>query len=161
LSSRTLSKILAILCALLLTAGMAAAKTSSKHTRRSSTSVKSSTHTSTSARSRRGLKRTKVSRRRGQQVIQQDRAREIQAALIREKYLDGEPTGVWDQRTKDAMARFQGDNGWQTKTLPDARALIKLGLGPDHDNVLNPETAATNPPQAIDPVRAEGPVNRQ
>lgn len=81
-------------------------------------------------------------RHHGQTAIQQDRAREIQTALIREHYLDGSPTGEWDQRTQTAMARFQADNGWQTKVLPDSRALIKLGLGPKNDGLLNPETAA-------------------
>jgi len=78
----------------------------------------------------------------GQQKIDSDRARDIQQALIREKYLDGEPSGTWDERTKDALVRYQADHGWQTKMLPDSRALIALGLGPKHDNVLNPESLA-------------------
>ena len=28
------------------------------------------------------------------------------------------------------MEKLQADNGWQTKLVPDSRALIKLGLGP-------------------------------
>jgi hypothetical protein len=28
------------------------------------------------------------------------------------------------------MQKFQSDNGWQTKLMPDSRAIIKLGLGP-------------------------------
>lgn len=71
-------------------------------------------------------------KRHGQQAIQPDRARTIQQALIREKYLTGEPTGVWDARTQEAMARYQADNGWQSKVTPDSRALIKLGLGPNY-----------------------------
>jgi hypothetical protein len=67
---------------------------------------------------------------------------EIQQALIREHYMDGEATGEWDQATRDALTRFQSDNHWQTKILPDSRALIKLGLGPSHQNLLNPESAA-------------------
>lgn len=85
-------------------------------------------------------RRRRVSwRRRGQQSILPDRAREIQEALIRERYLTGEPTGRWDKRTKEAMIRYQADNGWQTKVAPDSRALIKLGLGPDYSKqqVLN------------------------
>ena len=78
----------------------------------------------------------------GQQGIDSERAMQIQQALIREKYLDGEPSGIWDQRTKDAMMRLQNDNGWQTKVVPDSRALIKLGLGPSHDHLLNPEALA-------------------
>jgi hypothetical protein len=27
------------------------------------------------------------------------------------------------------MEKLQGDNGWQTKLVPDSRAIIKLGLG--------------------------------
>ena len=79
---------------------------------------------------------------RGQQSIDETRTIEIQQALIREHYLDGEATGVWDQATRDALTRFQSENGWQTKILPDSRALIKLGLGPRQQNLLNPESAA-------------------
>jgi len=68
----------------------------------------------------------------GQQVIAPERAREIQAALIREHYLTGDPSGDWDARTQQAMVRYQADNGWQSKVTPDSRALIKLGLGPDY-----------------------------
>lgn len=64
--------------------------------------------------------------------MQPDRVRAIQEALIREKYLTGEPTGTWDARTQDAMTRYQNDNGWQSKVTPDSRALIKLGLGPNY-----------------------------
>ncbi len=78
----------------------------------------------------------------GQQAINEERTREIQEALIREHYLDGEATGIMDQRTKNALIRLQSDNGWQKKVVPDARALIKLGLGPKHEGILNPETAA-------------------
>ena len=78
-------------------------------------------------------------KRHGQQQISGDRAREIQEALIREHYLDGQPTGVWDTRTTVAMRKFQSDQGWQSKVIPDSRALIKLGLGPNHENDLNPD----------------------
>ena len=84
-------------------------------------------------------------RKRGQQAMAPARVREIQAALIREKFLVGQPSGIWDQRSKDAMQKFQGANGWQTKMVPDSRALIMLGLGPDHADLINHETAATSP----------------
>ncbi len=85
----------------------------------------------------------------GQQVISSERAGQIQSALIRENRLDGEATGVWDQRTKDAMIRYQAENGWQTKITPDSRALIKLGLGPRHDGLLNPDSAALASPHEL------------
>lgn len=83
--------------------------------------------------------------RRGQQKIDGERARSIQEALIREHYLDGQPSGVWDQKSQKAMEKFQADNGWQSKMVPDARALIKLGLGPNQDHLLNPDSAMTSP----------------
>jgi peptidoglycan hydrolase-like protein with peptidoglycan-binding domain len=89
-------------------------------------------------------KRSKqVKKKRGQQGIDSSRAREIQQALIRQHYMEGEPTGVWDSATQAAMRRYQADQGWQSKTTPDSRALIKLGLGPSHDHLLNPESAMT------------------
>ena len=86
---------------------------------------------------------------RGQQAIGSERATQIQSALIREHYLDGVASGVWDQRTRDAMTRFQAENGWQTKITPDSRALIKLGLGPRHDGLLNPDSAALASPHEL------------
>ena len=92
----------------------------------------------------------------GQQKIDSDRAREIQTALIREKYLDGEPSGNWDAQTREAMTRYQADHGWQTKMLPDSRALIALGLGPKHENLLNPESIApTTTPANTAPATTE------
>jgi len=46
------------------------------------------------------------------------------------------------------MRRYQADHGWQSKTVPDSRALIKLGLGPSKDHLLNPESAMTTVPDA-------------
>ena len=75
----------------------------------------------------------------GQRTIDDDRATQIQSALIRAGYLTGTPSGHWDADTEAAMGRLQADNGWQTKLVPDSRAIIKLGLGPTPDA---PPTAA-------------------
>ena len=83
---------------------------------------------------------------RGQQAIDGGRAHQIQEALVREHYLSGQPSGVWDGPTQEAMRRYQQDQGWQSKTVPDSRALIRLGLGPDHQHLLNPESAMTTGP---------------
>jgi hypothetical protein len=88
----------------------------------------------------------------GQQKIDPARAREIQEALIREHYLDGEASGDWDASTQKALERFQADQGWQTVVVPDSRALIKLGLGPDHEHLLNPQTAMTSLPGPSRPI---------
>jgi hypothetical protein len=105
------------------------------------TSTPSSAKSSKGAHGKKGSKQT--ARKRGQQAIDSTRAREIQSALIREHYMPGQPSGAWDSTTQAAMRRYQADQGWQSKTTPDARALIKLGLGPSHDHLLNPESAMT------------------
>ena len=83
---------------------------------------------------------------RGQQKIDSERAEAIQEALIREHYMTGDPTGTWNQASEDAMRRYQADHGWQSKEVPDSRALISLGLGPSNDHLLNPESAMTTAP---------------
>lgn len=115
----------------------AASKSSAKHGSKHSTShaIKHSKHAKATAKHH------------GQQQIDSERAKEIQAALIREHYMEGEPTGVWDATSQAAMQRYQAENGWQNKSVPDSRALIKLGLGPDHGGLLNPDSAMTAPPE--------------
>jgi peptidoglycan hydrolase-like protein with peptidoglycan-binding domain len=128
-------------------------KTSSKHTSSTYASHHSSTH-KTSAKtstknSKHPSKQTATARSHGQHSIGEERTREIQSALIREHYLNGDATGVWDAQSKDAMTRYQEANGWQSKVTPDSRALIKLGLGPDHKDLLNPDTAVVASPHEL------------
>ena len=157
------------------TAGPAAKKPASQKTTTKAASPKhrktTTQATATSHSSRKGKKRS--ARTRGQQKIDSERARLIQEALIREHYMSGEATGKWNQASEDAMRKYQADHGWQSKTVPDSRALIKLGLGPSKDHLLNPESAMitgpdvprsestpatshTSPPTA-DPVPAQSP----
>jgi hypothetical protein len=119
----------------------------------------SSTSHSTSRNNKKSRKGTS-SRRRGQQKIDATRAREIQEGLIREHYLDGTASGIWDVRSQTAMERFQADNGWQSKVVPDSRALIKMGLGPDHEHLLNPESAMTSQsdPPRVSPILNQAPA---
>ena len=119
-----------ILSLALVVPGIAQAKTHK-------TAKSKSAHAAKSSRSKRAARKP-----RGQQAMDTERVREIQAAMIRQHYLDGQPNGVWDSRSKIAMQKFQADQGWQSKVVPDSRAIIKLGLGPDHAGLLNPETAA-------------------
>ena len=116
--------------------------TGSKSTASHSTNSKSAKAKTASSSSRRGRKSKKTAKR-GQQKIDSERTQQIQEALIKQHYLSGDPTGKWDAVTEDALRKFQADNGWQNKTVPDSRALIKLGLGPSHDHLLNPESAMT------------------
>ena len=137
-------------CFGLLASSMLSAQTSGKSPAGNKSAAKLqlvSAHPATT-RSKKTRKSAK-SRKRGQQKIDASRAREIQEALIREHYLDGTASGTWDAKSESAMKRYQADNGWQSKTVPDSRALIKLGLGPNHDHLLNPESAMTSRPDAL------------
>jgi peptidoglycan hydrolase-like protein with peptidoglycan-binding domain len=132
---------------LLITAGITSATTTTKaktkHAQLSSVHTSSSHHHSSKPAAK------AVAHSRGQHGIDEERTVAIQSALIREHYLAGEPTGVWDESSKEAMLRYQSANGWQTKITPDSRALIKLGLGPDHKGLLNPETANIPSPHEL------------
>jgi len=119
------------------------ASTSAAAAKSSSAKGTSKTHAASTAKH---FSRKKSARVRGQQKIDSERAHAIQEALIREHYLSGEPTGTWNQASEEAMRRYQADQGWQTKQVPDSRALIKLGLGPSKDHLLNPESAMTTSP---------------
>jgi hypothetical protein len=133
----------------LLACGTLSAQTKSKSSvptgNRSAAKLQRVSAHSTSGKNKKSRK--SASSRRGQQKIDPTRAREIQEALIREHYLDGTASGTWDARSQSAMQRYQADNGWQSKVVPDSRALIKMGLGPDHEHLLNPESAMTSQPE--------------
>jgi peptidoglycan hydrolase-like protein with peptidoglycan-binding domain len=82
----------------------------------------------------------------GQRSIDDDRASQIQASLVKSGYLSGEGSGHWDAQTEAAMQKFQSDNGWQTKLIPDSRAIIKLGLGPAQDSGVGAMSSSINTP---------------
>jgi hypothetical protein len=86
-----------------------------------------------------------------QRTIDDARATEIQAALIKAGYLSGEPSGHWDAPAIAAMTKVQADNGWQTKLVPDSRALIKLGLGPS----TAPQTLVSNSSASLVPAQPD------
>jgi len=139
-------QIAGVILALFALAGWTSASTTSKTTAKHL----SNTHHSSSASHHSSKRVTKAaSHSHGQHGIDEERTAAIQSALIREHYLVGEPSGVWDQVSKDAMLCYQAANGWQTKITADSRALIKLGLGPDHKGLLNPETANIPSPHEL------------
>lgn len=81
-----------------------------------------------------------VSKPSGQRLIDDTRASQLQTALVSAGYLSGTPSGHWDAETESAMQKYQADNGWQTKLIPDSRAIIKLGLGPSGNEQASAET---------------------
>ena len=144
---------LGAICALTLSFALTAAAspredstaTASEKSAPAKKTASTSSHTGHSSSSKTTSKRSHK-KPRGQQKIDSERAQAIQEALIREHYLSGEAKGTWNQASEDAMRRYQADHGWQSKTVPDSRALISLGLGPSKDHLLNPESAMTTVP---------------
>jgi hypothetical protein len=116
------------------------------HTRRSSSSHAKTSHLTLPTKSH-GV--------RGQQSIDSARVTEIQEALVREHYLTSAPNGEWNAETAAAMQKYQLDQGWQTKLMPDSRALKKLGLGPDYSNAINAKTATFVDPPPVATIPAD------
>lgn len=94
-------------------------------------------------------------RAKGQQAIAPDRVTQIQQALIREHYMTGDADGNWDINTVAAMQKYQADHGWQTKLMPDSRALVKLGLGPDYSNAINAKNSNFAAPPPVSSIPAD------
>lgn len=64
-----------------------------------------------------------------QQAPTPDRISEIQSALARGGYYQGDPNGKWDANTIAAMEKFQSSHGIEASGKLDAPTLQKLGLG--------------------------------
>ena len=116
------------------------------HKRHHTTTLTRVTSKSRSAGVRTAKGHATKSQLKGPRSIDDQRATEIQQALIKAGYLTGEPSGHWDTTSQAAMEKLQADNGWQTKLVPDSRALIKLGLGPGKSPATD---AASRPPTAL------------
>jgi hypothetical protein len=91
----------------------------------------------------------------GQQAIEPARVTEIQQALIRQHYLSTEASGNWDATTEAAMQKYQADQGWQTKLMPDSRAIKKLGLGPDYSGAINAKNSSFGAPPPVSSIPTE------
>src|SRR5215831_10377442 len=86
---------------IVLAAAMASASTTPKKQ-----APKSKTHAAGKLHKSSRHSSKKARKPRGQQAIDNTRAREIQAALVREHYLSGEPSGAWDSGTQAAMRKY-------------------------------------------------------
>lgn len=145
---------------LVISAALLAAPVFAAPTRRPATSGQ------TSSAHKLSQSRHRSRRARGQQAIEPERVSQIQQALIREHYLPGPANGKWDATTVAAMQKYQADHGWQTKLMPDSRALKNLGLGPDYSHAMNasgssfsgptPSNPSTSPSQNAGFVAASG-----
>lgn len=69
------------------------------------------------------------------------RAKEIQKALRSHEHTEVRVTGQMDGPTMAALKMIAKEHHWQSKSVPDARVLEFIGLGPSQDKLLNPDTA--------------------
>jgi hypothetical protein len=106
------------------TAKQRARKASAHTSQRRSTHHTATRHLSAKAR------QAAARRRRAQLRPEPERIQEIQQALVQAGYLNAEPNGRWDDQTREAMRRYQADHGFPVTGLPEAKSLMKLGLGP-------------------------------
>lgn len=149
------------------TALRATAKSSVKHTSHETKNgappdkVKSAArHTGHSASKSKAAKHSQISQthdgaRRSLIRPEPQRVQEIQRALIQAGELHQEPTGNWDEATRDAMKRYQEEHGFGVTGLPDSKSLMKMGLGP---HPLPPEVATPAATRAsLDPTATSTP----
>jgi peptidoglycan hydrolase-like protein with peptidoglycan-binding domain len=113
-------KSFAVLTALLLALAIPAAAQSTQPVHKPAADVAHRSHSKHHAREPRG-----------QMAPAADRITEIQSALIRENALTGDPTGIWDAATIEAMKRFQAAQNLTPTGKIDALTLQHLGLGSD------------------------------
>jgi hypothetical protein len=95
--------------------------------------------------------------------MQPERAQQIQQALIQAGDLHEKPNGRWDEETREAMKLYQKQNGFAVTGLPDAKSLMKLGLGPhplppDADPIAQ---AKAEPPAAPAGIKASQPPSQR
>jgi peptidoglycan hydrolase-like protein with peptidoglycan-binding domain len=72
-----------------------------------------------------------------------ERTSEIQSALSRGGYYQGDPNGKWDSNTVAAVQKFQSANGIEANGKLDAPTLQRLGLGSDIAGVSAPKPVSS------------------
>ncbi len=143
--------VMAVLSCALLAAALLAAPQSS------STSGSNATHSTT--KKKKSSHHHSSRREPFQKAPTASRISEIQTALSRGGYFEGEPNGKWDSNTIAAMQKFQSANGLNSSGKIDATTLQKLGLGSGTAGVDAPKpvkksdstgssNAALHPPSA-------------
>ncbi|HEX5229795.1 MAG TPA: peptidoglycan-binding domain-containing protein [Bryobacteraceae bacterium] len=118
----------------------AATPTASKKKHHAATPTKpSATHTrkhtatsATSATAKRKGKKSRTSARSYQQAPTAERYKEIQEALARKGFYQGEANGAWSTDSADALKRFQTSQNLAADGKINSLSLIALGLGPNH-----------------------------
>ena len=110
------------------------------------------TSSSTTAKKKKKRRRRRSRRQSYQKAPTPQRISEIQSALARGGYYQGDPSGKWDSHTMDALQKFQSANGLEPSGKLDAPSLQKMGLGSDIAGVSAPKPlppAGSAPPATL------------
>jgi peptidoglycan hydrolase-like protein with peptidoglycan-binding domain len=127
---------------------------------------------STPSKHKKSSKKHHASHGVSQKAPTSDRISEIQSALARDGYYQGDPNGKWDANTIAAMEKFQSANGIEANGKLDAPTLQKLGLGSEIAGVsapkqivppsANPAAPSNSPPPStsapVQPLSSAAPV---
>ena len=127
-------KCLAIAAALLVAAAQAFA-----YQQQSASSSSAAPSTTTTAKKKTVSKKHHSRREPTQKAPTPARISEIQSALARNGYYQGQPNGKWDSNTVSAMQKFQSGNGLEPSGKLNALSLQKLGLGSSVAGVSAPK----------------------
>jgi peptidoglycan hydrolase-like protein with peptidoglycan-binding domain len=116
----------------------------------------SSSASSTTAKKKTTSKKHHSKRQPTQKAPTAARISEIQSALARNGYYQGEPNGKWDSNTVASMQKFQSSNGLEPSGKLNALSLQKLGLGSSVAGVSAPKPVqpAASKPAAPSPSSA-------
>jgi hypothetical protein len=119
-------------------------------------SAASSSGSSTTAKKKTTSKKHHSKREPTQKAPTAARISEIQSALARNGYYQGEPNGKWDSNTVASMQKFQSGNGLEPSGKLNALSLQKLGLGSSVAGVSAPKPVqpATSKPAPSSPSSA-------
>ncbi|MCC6263830.1 MAG: peptidoglycan-binding protein [Bryobacterales bacterium] len=138
------------------TASKTAAKKRAPARKTTAKKRKSTAKRATTARRARTVRRrapTRAARFRGQQAPTSARLMEIQQALQKGGFLQGEPNGRWDDASAGAMKRFQEEHDIAPSGKINALSLMALGLGPKRGPAPGATSVLETPP-AADPAPA-------
>ncbi|HXZ12947.1 MAG TPA: peptidoglycan-binding domain-containing protein [Candidatus Sulfotelmatobacter sp.] len=116
----------------------------------------SNSNASSKSASKKKSKKRRSKREPTQKAPTPDRISEIQSALARGGYYEGDPSGKWDAKTIGAMQKFQSANGIEPNGKLDAISLQKLGLGSDTAGVSAPKPPS--PPSCCGTSQPQMPV---
>ena len=139
-----LSRVLLVLASLALTSSLpayASTATPALNPQQSSASPPPAASKSSASSTKRKKSSTHHGSRREptQKAPTPERISEIQFALARGGYYQGQPNGKWDSNTVAALQKFQSDNGMNASGKLDAPSLQKLGLGSSTAGVDAPQ----------------------